>query len=99
MPRAGGGKALAEGEQQLWVALQPDLSCDQCHQKTFLLGKETEPGLSVGRDMYVRLANKVILNVERSILDRDGGLALLRPGECEMKGGVKAPRLVRLEHV
>src|SRR5574340_117633 len=96
---AGGGKALAESKKQPRIAFEPNFSCDQCPRKAFFLGKETEPGFRVGRDMYIRLAGQAVLNVERSILDRDRGLALFSAGEREMKSGVEALRLIRLEEV
>src|SRR6266705_4300125 len=97
MPCAGGRKAFAEGEQQLGIALKANLSRQQRPDEIPLFRQESEPGLSVGRDMHVRLAGKAILDGERSIPDRDRGLALFRTCEREMEGGVEAPRLVRLE--
>src|SRR5437667_829978 len=98
MPVAGGRKAFAEGKKQLRIAFEPNLSCDQCPRKTLFLGKETEPGFRVGRDMHIRLAGQAVLDIERSILDRDRGLALFSAGEREMKSGVEASRLIRLKY-
>src|SRR5437870_188480 len=99
MPGAGGRKAFAEGKKQPRIAFEPNLSCDQCPRKALFLGKETEPGFRVGRDMHIRLAGQAVLDVKRSILDRDRGLALFSSGEREMKSGVEALRLIRLEDV
>src|SRR6516225_3912082 len=92
-------KAFAEGEKQPGVPLQANPSCYQRHGQTLFLRKETEPSLSIGRDMHVRFANKPILDVDRSILDCDCRLAVFCPGEAEMEDGVEASRLVRLEDI
>src|SRR5260370_8581293 len=98
MPDAGGAQAVAKGEKQPGVGLYANFSSDQGQRQALFLGKETEPGFSVGCDIHVRLAGKAVLDVQRSILDRDRGLALFRTGESEMEGGVEAQRLVRLEY-
>jgi hypothetical protein len=96
---ARGGKAFAEGEKQPGIALKTNLSSDQGHQQALLLGQETEPGFSVSRDLHVRLAGKTLLDLERSILDRDRGRTLFRASESELKSCVESSRLIGLEDI
>jgi len=98
MPCSGRGKAVAEGEKQPWVTLDPNFSTDQCQREALFLGKETEPGFGVGYYMHVRFTGKAVLDVERSILDCYRGLTIFCTLESEMEGSVETPRLVRLEH-
>src|SRR4029079_13503375 len=80
------------------VALHLDLSADVSQRKTLLMREEAEPGLSICRDAKVRLAEQTVLDIEGTVPDSDGRLALLHAGEFEMEDGIETLGLVWLEY-
>ena len=49
-PWTGGGKAFPEGQEQLGLPPDTDLSCDQRGDEMSLLREEPEPGRCIGRE-------------------------------------------------
>src|SRR5690349_12883047 len=76
LARSGRREAFAEFQQQARVALDLDLSADESQRKTLLMREEAEPGLGICGDAKARLAKQAVLDVEGTVPDGDGRLAL-----------------------
>src|SRR6516225_3141395 len=63
----GRGKAFAEGEQQLWVALEANPSPRHRPNQAFLLRQKTKPRFRVSNDVNVRTAGQAILDFESAV--------------------------------
>ena len=90
-------KAAPEGQQQARIAAQPDLAAQQRPDEARLLAQEAQPGFGVGGHGQSRVADKPIVDAERSVCDGDGGVAMFRAGEDEVIDCVETGRLAALK--
>src|SRR5438552_3820443 len=93
------GKAPSERHQQLEGAVELNFPPQQCSHHVSFLPQKADPGLRVGGNVQIGLADMPLFHADLLLLNHDSRLPLLMAGEGEVKCGVQSRRLAGLEDV